>query len=146
MKAENYAEKLNRMDIDHPLAVKRLRNMLASGGEDGVLRWLDQRSRDTYAVDIIEHFGLTAGRVANIAKKLEERGYIKRVTDSDDQRRARIFLTEEGHQKAVELHRELNQRNEYIISRLGNSAESFMRSLDRMIEMAEKGEAPFDKE
>ncbi len=146
MNAENYAEKLNRMDIEHPQALKRLRTALASGGEEGVLRWLDQRRQDTYAVDIIGHFGLTAGRVANIMKKLEERGYIQRIPDADDQRRARIFLTEDGHQKAGALHRELNQRNEYIVSLLGESADSFMRSLELMLEMAEKGEAPFDRE
>ena len=78
MRAEDYAEKLNKLDIEHPQALKRLRMALASGGEEGVLRWLDQRRQDTYAVDIIEHFGLTAGRVANIMKKLEERGYITR--------------------------------------------------------------------
>ena len=146
MRAEDYAEKLNKLDIEHPQALKRLRMALASGGEEGVLRWLDQRRQDTYAVDIIGHFGLTAGRVANIMKKLEERGYIQRIPDADDQRRARIFLTEEGHRKAALLQQEMDHRNQLIIERLGDSVGDFMKSLDQMLEMAEKGEAPFDRE
>lgn len=146
MNVQDYAEKLNRLDIEHPQALKRIRTMLSSGGEDGVLRWMDLRQQDTYAMDISEHFGLTAGRVANIIKKLEERGYVKRLTDSDDQRRARLFLTEGGRRKAAALHQDLNRRNEQLVQLLGEFGDRFMISLERMIEMAEKGEAPFDRE
>ena len=74
MKTEQIAEELNQIQITHAKAFSRLADMFTLNGETGVLIWLNQQQREVFAIDIIDHFGLTAGRVANIVKKPEQKG------------------------------------------------------------------------
>ncbi len=144
MNTENYVEKLNRLSIFRPRGMTRIGAMLVCGGEDGVLLWLEHCS-EAYARDIIDHFGLTAGRVANITRKLEERGYIRRESDAEDQRRARITLTPEGHDRAAVIYREMSRRHRAFVEQLGEEAPCFLQTLDRMTDLAERGEPPFQE-
>lgn len=142
MNTENYVEKLNHLTILRPRGMTRIGTMLACGGEDGVLLWLEH-CREAYARDIIEHFGLTAGRVANITRRLEERGYIHRESDAKDQRRARITLTSEGHERAAVIYGEMDRCHRAFVEQLGEEAPRFLQTLDRLTDSAEKGETSF---
>ena len=101
-----------------------------------VLQGID--ARDTYAVDVVEHFGLTPGRVANIIKKLEERNYIERCQDPVDQRRSRILLTEEGRLCADGLYARMNAAHTQVLQALWEEdAEQLLRLMCRCLSAAE---------
>jgi len=118
---ENLAAELDQLHIDHTQAFSRIAGVLAQNGESGVLIWLSRRNAETYATDIIEHFGLTPGRVANIVKRLETRGDIRRLQDREDLRRVRIYLTDQGTARAGTLFEEMHEAHARLLRELGES-------------------------
>jgi len=118
------AQELTRLRISHPKEFTQLANFLLSSGEAWVLLWIKAQDKDVFAIDITEHFGLTPGRVANIVKKLEERGYIERHLFAMDLRKARICLTEAG-----------NSHIEKLLKNLTESHSKFIESLDEQVSL-----------
>ena len=140
MDIQRTAEELSQMHIDQAKFLAQMGNAISASGETGVLLWLSQRTQDTFAIDIVDHFGLTPGRVANIIKRLEQRGYIERTQASDDQRKACIFLTDAGRDRANVFLDEMNTGHARILQALGEEdAAHAMRILRKIISLIEKG-------
>ena len=124
-----------RLAGHNPAGMIVLSGLLNAGGERGVLLWLCAEPEDVCASDIVDHFGLTAGRVANILRMLEKRGCIERRADAVDHRILRIVVTEEGRTRAAEEMQELTGQWSKIIQRLGRKdSEKLLRLLQRMLE------------
>ena len=119
MDVERLADEISRINIENAKALSHFAGVFCQNGEAGVLLWLGTRVSDTYAVDIIDHFGLTPGRVANIVKSLERRALIERFQDTKDQRKSRIFLTGKGKTLSGELYARLSESNMQLIKLLG---------------------------
>ncbi len=134
------AEELNQLHVDNSRLLAQLGNSLSASGEAGVLLWLNSRAGKTFAVDIVEHFGLTPGRVANIIKMLEKRAYIERNPVADYRRKASITLTESGIKRANELYEEMNSNHIRILEKLGEEdAGHLMRIIKRIVSFANYG-------
>lgn len=119
MDKQKTVHEMNQIHIDHAKQLTQIANALSSSGESGVLLWLNQQEEDVFATDIIDHFGLTPGRVANIMKKLEDKGYVFRQHPNDDLRRSYIRLTETGRDFAEKLYQQMSENNENIINAFG---------------------------
>lgn len=119
MDIEETAKELDQIQISHPQAMAQIADALSVNGEAGVLIWLKQRREETFAIDITQHFGLTAGRVANIIRKLEEKGFLERKTLFEDQRKSQIVLTEKGLLYAESLHQKMNKNHNLLLESLG---------------------------
>ena len=119
MNKEELVQEMNKMHIENAKTLTKLSYEFVSSGESGVLLWLREQQDEVFAVDIIDHFGLTPGRVANIVKKLEERGFIERQHSFQDLRKYCIHLTEAGRQQADTLFENMNQRHMQFIETLG---------------------------
>ena len=119
MDIQKIVHEMNQIHIDHAKQLTQIANALSSSGESGVLLWLNQQEEDVFATDIIDHFGLTPGRVANIMKKLEDKGYVFRQHPNDDLRRSYIRLTETGRDFAEKLYQQMSENNENIINAFG---------------------------
>ena len=79
----------------------RLRPLGLSAGQFPVLMLLSQEQnimQDT----LVRHYNLDKGTIARAARKLEDGGYIRRITDPGNRRAVRLFLTTEG-ERAVPL-------------------------------------------
>ena len=140
MDLQKTAEELSQMHIDQARFLAQMGNAISASGEPGVLLWLSQRTRDTYAIDIVEHFGLTPGRVANIIKRLEQRGYIERTQASDDLRKACISLTDTGRERAKSFLEEMNAGHAQLLEALGEEdAENAMKILQKIISLIDQG-------
>ena len=140
MDIDRLAKELSQMHIDYAKLLTQVANALAASGEIGVLLWLNQQEKDAYAIDIIEHFGLTPGRVANILKKLEGRQLIGRQEDVKDQRKLRIFLTKKGISRANELYEQMNNGHARMLTALGREdALEGVRILKRIISLVSEG-------
>lgn len=134
MKTEQIAEELNQIQITHAKAFSRLADMFTLNGETGVLIWLNQQQRDVFAIDIIDHFGLTAGRVANIVKKLEQKGYLTREHNITDLRKSLIRLTKSGMDYADEQYAQMHGNHIRIVESLGEEeAVTMLRLLNRIL-------------
>ena len=110
---------MNKLHIENARGLTKLSYQFVSSGESGVLLWLREQKDEIFAVDIIDHFGLTPGRVANIVKKLEERGFIERQHSFQDLRKYCIRLTESGRNQAEKLYAEMTQIHQQFIEILG---------------------------
>lgn len=140
MDIDRLANEFSQMHIDYAKLLTQIASALSTNGEMGVLLWLNQQEEDIYATDIIEHFGLTPGRVANILKKLEQRQLIDRRQDVEDQRRFRIFLTEKGISLANELYEQMNNSHARMFAALGQEdALEGVRILQRIISLVNEG-------
>ena len=129
MKTEQIAEELNQIQITHAKAFSRLADMFTLNGETGVLIWLNQQQREVFAIDIIDHFGLTAGRVANIVEKLEQKGYLTREHNITDLRKSLIRLTKSGMDYAEKQYTQMNKNHMSIIEALGEEDSATMLRL-----------------
>lgn len=139
MKTEQIAEELNQIQITHAKAFSRLADMFTLNGETGVLIWLNQQQRDVFAIDIIDHFGLTAGRVANIVKKLEQKGYLTREHNITDLRKSLIRLTKSGMDYADEQYAQMHGNHIRIVESLGEEeAVTMLRLLNRILFQLER--------
>lgn len=78
-----------------------------SRGENRILLWLWQQEKPC-AADVIEYFGLSAGRVSNILKALEGKGYLFRERSAADHRISYIVLTEKGKAQAEDIYENLH--------------------------------------
>ena len=116
---EELVQEMNNLHIEHAKKINQLLSQFASSGEPGVLLYLREQQGETYAVDIIDHFGLTPGRVANIVKKLEERGFIERQISFQDMRKYCIQLTDSGRVQADKLYEQMSQKHLKFIEALG---------------------------
>lgn len=128
-------QSISRLAKENPSGMDAISELLNTGGERGVLFWLCSEKTAPRAVDIIEHFGLTAGRVANILKMLEKQGCVDRVTDEHDRRVMRIHVTEKGRTRAAEDFRKIEEHWTQLIHRLGEEdAAEMVRLLSRVPE------------
>lgn len=140
MNIEQAAQELNQLQIDHAKALTRTATSPAAGGEIGVLLWLKEQQNEVFAIDIIEHFGLTPGRVANILKRLEEKKFIERRHNTEDLRKTFIRLTESGMQFAEEQFTHLTNRHTQLFSALGEEdTRHTLRILRKIIAWSESG-------
>ena len=129
-------EELGRLHVHSARAMLRLCAALTDSGEAGVLLWLSERPGGVCAVDVSAHLGLTQGRVANIVKKLDERGWIARSQGNADQRLRVITLTGDGARQAESLRRDMTSRHKALVKALGE--EDAERMTDILRRLAEK--------
>ena len=135
MDRERLSDELNRIKIENAKLMSHIAGNIVPNGEKAVLLWLGTRKTDTYAIDIIDHFGLTPGRVANIVKSLEKRAFIERIWDAKDQRKARILLTDTGEAASMEVLGCASAANIWLIDFLGeDDAVQFIDMLKRALE------------
>ncbi len=73
----------------------RLRPLDLSAGQFPVMMLL-AREQNIIQDDLVRHYHLDKGTIARAVKKLEDGGYVRRITDSGNRRAVRLFLTEKG--------------------------------------------------
>ncbi|OPY48093.1 MAG: DNA-binding transcriptional repressor MarR [Methanoregulaceae archaeon PtaU1.Bin222] len=81
----------------------RLRPLGLSAGQFPVLMLLAREQNITQET-LVRHYHLDKGTIARAVKKLENSGYIRRITDPGNRRAVRLFLTKKGEQALPALH------------------------------------------
>ena len=71
-------------------------------GEYGVLRYLKFIQDDVTAGMLSEQLHVVPGRMTDILKSLENKGFIKRCRDYEDKRRVNVCITDTGRSEAEE--------------------------------------------
>jgi MarR family transcriptional regulator, temperature-dependent positive regulator of motility len=80
-----------------------LRPLGLSAGQYPVLMLL-AKEQNIMQEDLVRHYHLDKGTIARAVKKLENSGYIRRITDPDNRRAVRLFLTKKGEHAVPFLH------------------------------------------
>ncbi|MBE5808362.1 MAG: MarR family transcriptional regulator [Clostridiales bacterium] len=134
MEYRRLSEELCRAHLDSARVWNRICEDNSTRGEYGVLLWLMLEGEGAYSMDIARHFDLTAGRVANILRQLEAKGYIARVQDREDLRRAKIVLTEKGRTQAKDCLEDMIEGHRALIEKLGEEdARTFVRIVKKAL-------------
>ena len=135
------SEELCQLHIRYAGAMNQMLDGISARGEDGVVLWLYQRGQETFSTDVIQHFHLSPGRVANILKKMEQKKLVERRKDAEDQRKARILLTEEGRAYADQSYAEMVEEHRAILEALGGEeAEQLLRLIKHILTMVDSGQ------
>lgn len=115
-----------------------------SRGENRILLWLWQQEKPC-AADVIEYFGLSAGRVSNILKSLEGKGYLLRERSSSDHRISYIVLTEKGQAQAEDIYENLHVVFHQFFAKIGEKdARNFLDFEKKIMQMMQDGTLTLD--
>lgn len=122
------AKELVEMQVENARPLSRIADCIAARGEEQILLMLAHRNEAVCAGVLTEHVGLTSGRVANILKQLERKGYIERTPGTDDRRKVLVCLTANGRQYAKQVYQKEMDGYVRLLRVLGGQdAQEFVR-------------------
>lgn len=139
MSYEELAQQMVDLHTEHYSEMARIAHQMGTGGETIILHLLLTARGEVFAEDLARKTGLSAGRVASILKKLEERGVITRTRSSQNRRKYLIELTAAGRQAASESEQDVLASHERILRGLGEEdAQSLVRIVSHLCELLQK--------
>ena len=139
MDYRKYSEELLDLQIDCSGALNQVTANTLIRGEDSLLLWLCRQDAAVFPTDIMHHFRLSSGRVANILRSTQKKGLITRCQYGDDLRRNCIRITDEGRAYASACREKILESQAAVLEGLsekeaGNLAETFRRILQNVDE------------
>ena len=139
MDYRKYSEELLDLQIDCSGALNQITANTLIRGEDSLLLWLCRQDAAVFPTDIMHHFRLSSGRVANILRSTQKKGLITRCQSGDDLRRNCIRITDEGRAYASACREKILESQTAVLEGLsekeaGNLAETFRRILQNVDE------------
>ena len=127
-------EQYIQLQLKYNRTISRLCADVLAQGEDALLLQLLREGRPMLAGEIVDRLGLTSGRVANIFKRLEEKGLVERLHDEVDRRRVYVTLTEAGAACARERYDVLVACNRAVLESLGEEdARAALRLMEKSL-------------
>lgn len=139
------AEELMRNQLMYSKQLCKIAKVIASRGEDIALLLLRDKNDTMYVGDFTIALGLTTGRVTNLLKQMERKGYITRIPDIEDRRKICIRLTEVGISYADRAHDRMLKDYICLMKALGESdAEQLVRVLKQGAELLQQHEQLFE--
>ena len=110
----------------------------ASQGEQVVLGHLTFEQDGVTAGELSGVFGLGSSRIAAILNALTKKGLARRASDPDDGRVVRVFVTDEGREKAIERKSLFKIRMVRMLEQLGEEdAKDFVRIIEKIVKLGE---------
>lgn len=139
MDYRKYSEELLDLQIDCSGALNQITANTLIRGEDSLLLWLCRQDAAVFPTDIMHHFRLSSGRVANILRSTQKKGLITRCQYGDDLRRNCIRITDEGRAYASACREKILESQTAVLEGLsekeaGNLAETFRHILQNVDE------------
>lgn len=122
------------------------KNLNFHSGENGILCYLSQHE-DATPGQLQKHLQVGSGRIANALASLQSKGLVRRENATDDRRKVRVSITEEGRALNEERRREFYEHNKWVLGQMGEEdAKEYLRLLKlfirinrEFIEQQEKG-------
>lgn len=136
MEYEKLAKELVGMQVENARPLSWIADCIAARGEEQLLLMLAHRDKAVCAGELAECVGLTSGRVANILKQLERKGYIERTLGKQDKRKVLVCLTAAGREYAKQVYRKEVDGYAWLLRVLGEAdAREFMRLLKQGVKL-----------
>lgn len=103
-----------------------------------ILYLIKNRERDVFQRDIEEEFGIRRSSVSATLSNLEEKGYIKRSSVSQDARLKKITVTDKGEKIVEESMKNINEFEKELISQITKEElDIFYRVLNKLASVAD---------
>ena len=140
MSSSKLVEEACRVHMDNARELGRFAEGFIGRSEIRIVLLLGKRE-SACAVDIMDFFGLSAGRVSNLLKTLEKKGYITRNQIDHDRRRVNVALTDNGKILAKELDEDLHNVFSEFFDILGEEdARHFLAFEKKILNMINDGQ------
>ncbi len=131
---DELARELLEMNLSYSKQVSQLAKFLAASGEYSVLYYLFLGECTFSAGELAEKLGLTPGRIANVLKALEKKGYVCRNQDPEDRRRIHVGLTDTGYHYISSVCEEANKVYRSLVEGIGErDAREFIRITKKIL-------------
>lgn len=110
-------------------------------GEYGVLRYLLYVEDGVKAGTLTENMHVVPGRMTDILKSLEYKGFIIRKREESDKRIVKVYITEQGQKEAEEKRQQIHREYQGLIKKLGEKDTlEFIRLLKIVLEYPNVGD------
>lgn len=113
--------------------------------QSDVLRYLHHAKYKGFSIsqkDIEKHLNISNPTVSGILDRLEDKGFINRINDPDDNRKKLIIQTEKADHLNNMIIEKFNTFDEYMLSCLDEEEKNqLFNSLEKIIVHLKKGEA-----
>lgn len=110
----------------------RLRPLGLSAGQLPILMLL-AKEQNIMQDRLVRHYHLDKGTIARAVKKLEDGGYLRRITDPTNRRAVRLFLTDKGERITPVLKAINHEWEELVCASLSGSERETLTSLIRTV-------------
>ena len=136
---EYLTAQMTQMQYEYAKEIFMLINQATSMGEERVLTYLYSVQDHVLPGQLTEELQLSTGRIANILKQLEAKGFIERDRRDRDKRRVEVSLTDKGKQFAAEKYQENEQSHRMLIQMLGaEETKEFLRISEKIFQIGRK--------
>ena len=90
-------------------------------GQDRILIYLYKENDHILVGDLTNELQMSTGRIANILKELERKGYILRIQQREDKRKYEVCLTKSGKNYSRELYADMVANHRALMEQLGET-------------------------
>lgn len=137
--AELAHELIHEFGSMHKNMTSRMSNAIS--GEMAVMRALLKAGTPLTPSQLADGARISAPRVANILRSLENKGWITREHDKTDRRRVLVKITDLGYKTLEERRRLFDQKTGEFLAELGiEDAQELIRLLQRMNQIIDKND------
>ncbi len=142
MDYEGLAKSFCRLSFLRGTRAQTIERPISVSGENGVMLYIFYMAGDGKKVvpgDLVKELGVSFGRITNILKVLEKKGYIHKHQDSIDRRRVYVSLTDEGKDYISRKYQEALDYFVRLFEQLGEEdAKEYYRITQRIHKICEK--------
>ena len=119
MSLDALALQMTEMQLKYTKELSAVLSTEAAIGQDRLLIYLYKEKDHILVGDLCSVLEMSTGRVANILKQLEKKGYITRIQQKEDKRKYEVCLTDSGKTYSASLYEHTVAAHRNVIEQLG---------------------------
>lgn len=119
MSLDVLALEFTEMQLTYTKEISAFLEKASAVGQDRILIYLYKKNDHILVGDLTNELQMSTGRIANILKELEKKGYILRIQQRDDKRKYEVCLTNSGKTHSQELYADMVASHKALIEQLG---------------------------
>lgn len=109
------------MQLKYSKEISAFLDRASAFGQDRILIYLYKENDHILVGDLTNELQMSTGRIANILKELERKGYILRIQQREDKRKYEVCLTKSGENYSRELYADMVANHIALMEQLGET-------------------------
>lgn len=109
------------MQLKYSKEISAFLDRASAFGQDRILIYLYKENDHILVGDLTNQLQMSTGRIANILKELERKGYILRIQQREDKRKYEVCLTKSGKNYSRELYADMVANHRALMEQLGET-------------------------
>lgn len=123
------------MQLKYSKEISAFLDKASAVGQDRILIYLYKENDHILVGDLTNELQMSTGRIANILKELERKGYILRIQQREDKRKYEVCLTKSGKNYSRELYADMIASHKALMEQLGEAdGEQFLRLSEKVLQ------------